>query len=324
LAWEWDKTSLQLDTPYTVTFEVQPVNPGHWTLEASLELTDTRNQQLTFPAPAQAITVTDEVCNPTPTPPPTLPPPPTPTATASPSPSATPTATRTPRPIYLPVAVNESCAQQWVHADVVLVLDTSTSMNRATRSGRSKLAATQDAAKTFVGLMDFSPNALGQHDQLAVVGFNQDAWIAQPLANEAATIGRAIDELPRRQAEGTRLDLAFTVAATALQSPRRLPGNTAVLILLTDGLPNQVPTPVGGGSQEDTVLAAAQLAKDAGIRSYTIAIGAPEDTNADLLRACASDPSMYRYTPDAEDLGTIYTEIAYAVGCPKERFWGGR
>jgi hypothetical protein len=33
---------------------------------------------------------------------------------------------------------------------------------------------------------------------------------------------------------------------------------------------------------------------------------------------------MYRYTPDAEDLGAIYTAIAYAVGCPKERFWGGR
>jgi hypothetical protein len=81
---------------------------------------------------------------------------------------------------------------------------------------------------------------------------------------------------------------------------------------------------VGGGSQEDTVLAAAARAKDAGIWVYTIAIGAPEDTNPALLTACATDPSMYRYTPDAEDLGAIYTEIAYSFGCPKERFWGGR
>jgi hypothetical protein len=104
---------------------------------------------------------------------------------------------------------------------------------------------------------------------------------------------------------------------------RRLAGNTPVLILRTDGLPNRVPTPMRGGTQEDTVLAAAGWAKDAGVRVYPIAIGAPEDTNPALLRACPTDPSMYRYTPDAEDLGAIYTEIAHAVGCPAERFWGG-
>jgi Mg-chelatase subunit ChlD len=258
--------------------------------------------------------------------------------TATPSPSATPTATAThtptttvtatptrqPAPIFLPVAVRESCQEVWVHADVALVLDTSTSMNRPTRSGRSKLAATQDAAKAFVDLMDFTPDATGQHDQVAVVGFNDDAWIQTDLTNDSVDIRRAIDDLPRRQHEGTRLDLAFARGADALAPERRRPDNTPVLVLLTDGLPNRVPTPVSGGSQEDTVLAAAGRAKDGGIHVYTIALGAPEDTNPALLEACATDPSMYHYAPDAEDLGAIYTAIAYAVGCPKERYWGGR
>jgi Mg-chelatase subunit ChlD len=284
---------------------------------------------IAVPSPTATATSTSTpppTASPTSTPSATSTPPPTATAsvTASPPPAATPTATGIPGPIYLPVVLNESCAQQWVHADVALVLDTSTSMNRPTRSGRGKLAATQDAAKAFVGLMDFTPNATGQHDQVAVVGFNDGAWVQSDLTNDPATIRQAIDDLPRRQHEGTRLDLAFTRGAEALSPERRRPGNTPVLVLLTDGLPNRVPTPAGGGSQEDTVLAAAGRAKGGGIRVYTIALGAPEDTKPALLMACATDPSMYHHTPDAEDLGAIYTAIAYAVGCPKERFWGGR
>ena len=216
------------------------------------------------------------------------------------------------------MTIREDCATEKRHADIVLVLDASTSMNRPTRTGRSKLAATQDAAVAFIGLMDFAPDAKGGHDQVAVVGFNSEAWIEAPLGKDGAAAVRAVWALSGRQAQLTRLDLAFERGAEALRSPARKAENAAELVLLTDGLPNQVPL-APDGTQETTVLRAAAAAKGAGVRVYTIAIGAPEDTNPALLIECATEPGMYYYTPDPEDLGRIYGRIAAAIGCPKER-----
>jgi hypothetical protein len=33
---------------------------------------------------------------------------------------------------------------------------------------------------------------------------------------------------------------------------------------------------------------------------------------------------MYYEAPDAERSSHIYSEIAYEIGCPRERFWGRR
>ena len=279
------------------------------------------------PTPSITPTPTDTLI-PTHTPTSSLTPPPTatPPNTPSPTPSATPTRTpKPPVPIYLPVVINESCAKQYVYADVALVLDVSTSMNRLTRSGRTKLAATQDAAGQFVNLMHFTPDSTNgnRHDQVGVVGFNYHAWIQAPLSDDSASIRQAIIDVARGQAEGTRLDLAFGDGETALAPDRRLPGNTPVIVLLTDGLPNGVPL-AADGTVETTVRLAADHAKLAGIEVYTIGIGAPTDINAELLEVCASRPAMYRYAPDAEELATIYREIAFAVGCPGERLWGRR
>jgi hypothetical protein len=130
-------------------------------------------------------------------------------------------------------------------------------------------------------------------------------------------------------AEGTRLDLALEGGRTALTGPGRDPAHTPVLVLLTDGLPNRVPTPAPSGSQEDTVLAAAARAKAAGIRLYTIGVGRPDAPdladriNPDLLRAAASAPEMYYQAPDAEDLARIYAEVADTLRCPAGRHdWG--
>lgn len=255
----------------------------------------------------------------------------TPTATASatrtPTPSPTATPTPVPRPVYLPVILRESCAERQVHADVVLVVDASTSMRRPTRDGRPKLDAVQDAARVFLGLMDFVPE--GGHDQVAIAAFNNTAWIAQPLTVDAAGLRRVIDALPDGLASGTRLDLAVEIGLRALDPAARLAGNTPVVILLTDGLPNGVPLGPGG-TQEETVLAMAARARDAGVRMYTIGVGQADAAdiadriNADLLRAVASEPAMFFQTVDAAELAQIYASIAHTLGCPPESFWGRR
>jgi Mg-chelatase subunit ChlD len=281
--------------------------------------------------PPTATALPTPTSSPTPTGTPTATPSPTNTATPKPSvtvtPSPTVTPTAIPRPVYLPLLLRESCAERKVHTDVALVIDTSTSMRNPTRDGRPKLDAVQDAARAFVALMDFAPE--GGYDQVAVAAFNDRAWVAESLGSDADRLRAAIDRLPDSVAQGTRLDLAIDIGRSALDVPTRIAANTAVIILLTDGLPNRVPLGPGG-TQEETVLAAADRAKATGALIYTIGVGQPDAVdpadriNADLLRAIASTPTMFYQTVDAAELARIYAEIAYTLGCPPDSFWGRR
>ncbi len=201
------------------------------------------------------------------------------------------------------------CVAEIVHADVVLVLDMSTSMLRTTSAGRTKQAAAIEAGQVFVAELDVEVDGWGRQDQAAVVGFNDTAWREVPLSGDRAALEAGLQRLPLRTAEGTRLDLALEEGQRTLEAGPRLPENGGVLILLTDGLPNRVP--VGpGGTQEETVLAAAAAAKARGTRVYTIGLGATTDIDAELLKAAASAPDMFYYAPDGEDLAQIYREIA--------------
>jgi len=314
LSWHWGRMPIQRLEPLTITYKARPKAEGTWKIAGRTRLVDSDRRVREVELPAFPVTVAGDCTVPTATPVPTD----TPTATAT----ATATATPVPGPIYLPLLLREECTLKWVFSDVALVLDLSTSMNRPTGASRTKLAAAQEAAKSFLDLMTFGANAEGQHDQVAVVGVNREAWIAQGLSNDPGVLKAAIDGLVERQQQHTRLDLAFERGAEALADDLRLPGNTPVLVLLTDGLPNQVPY-ADDGTMETTVRRAAGGAKEAGIRIYTIGLGNDQDINGALLAECASDPSLYFTTPDAEHLAAIYSQIAYSFGCPRGRHkWG--
>jgi nitric oxide reductase activation protein len=100
-----------------------------------------------------------------------------------------------------------------------------------------------------------------------------------------------------------------------------------VMILLTDGLPNQVPY-AEDGSVETTVLRAAQAAKAAGITIYTIGVGRQAgprpQVNPALLRAAASRPDMYYGAPDAAQLSRIYSELSRVIPCGGQQYWPAR
>jgi hypothetical protein len=151
--------------------------------------------------------------------------------------------------------------------------------------------------------------------------------VAQPLGADRARIRQALSSLPTGMAEGTRLDLAFAEGARALDPRLRRPDNQAVLILLTDGLPNQVPL-AADGTMATTVRSAAQVAKDAGITVFTIGVGKtgpaadPLDRiDTELLTACASRPDMFYHQPSAEQLRGVYTQIIRTFDpCGRHRF----
>jgi Mg-chelatase subunit ChlD len=223
-----------------------------------------------------------------------------------------------PVPIYLPIVVKEECTDRTQHADIAIVIDVSTSMDRPSASGLRKMEAAQAAVRSFLGTMQGTAGSVGA-DQVALVGFNDDWWLEQGLTADRAALEAAIERLPARMAQGTRLDLAVAGGLAALASPARNPANVPVLVLLTDGLPNRVPTPAAGGSQEDTVLAMARRARDQGVRLFTVGLGERTDIDGTLLSAMATAPELYFYAPDAEELADIYAQIAYTIACP-----GGR
>ncbi|MBK8540161.1 MAG: VWA domain-containing protein [Ardenticatenia bacterium] len=240
------------------------------------------------------------------------------TATPTRTPTATPTATATSVPgrIYLPMLNRNWCLPK-AHVDVVLVLDMSTSMERLTRNGRSKHAAAVEAARSFVQQMELRPDEAGRADRAAVVGFNDTAWTEVGLTSDLAALEAALDALERRIAQGTRLDLAMAQGQRVLDGGGLRGGGVApVVILLTDGLPNRVPTPPAGGTQEDTILTAAAAAKAAGTRVFTVGLGEASDVLDRLLRGVASAPEDYAFAPDGEDLALVYKRLAGRVhGC---------
>jgi Mg-chelatase subunit ChlD len=205
--------------------------------------------------------------------------------------------------------------------DVVLVLDASSSMLRAAGDGGTKQAAVMRAARAFLDRFALAEGA----GRVAVAAFNDRAWVVQPLTNDHTRLEAAVAQLPQLVAEGTRLDLGLTVGAAALGPAA--PGRLQAMVFLTDGMPNRVPTPVGGGQQDDTVLSAAAAVRARGITVHTVGYGRPDAADlADrispsLLIAIAGNAAGYHQTDDAGELVGVFMHLAAALGCVDGPGW---
>lgn len=229
-----------------------------------------------------------------------------PTLTAEPTVTAIATTARAPLALYLPLVVREHCAVKHLRADIVLVIDTSSSMAGA------KLADAKAAARGFVALTDLAAG----RDQVAVVQFDQAAVLAQGLGRDRAAIEVTIAGLATRQ--GTYIDRGLRTAGEELAGPRREPANRAVIVLLTDGRQSTAP----GDAEPGAEVRAAEEARGAGIVVYTIGLGA--DVDAAALQTMAGDSRRAFLTPRSADLARIYGEVAQDIACPGARFWPRR
>lgn len=320
LRWTWDPvTSME---PHTVTYRTAPLAEGQHVITGTLRIEDqARGVSL---VPMQPITVTvSGLCPPaTPTATPTA----TATHTATPSPSLVatvgstvtatstlpppPAPTLTPRPlvpVYLPLILGEHCTPAQRHMDVVLAIDTSSSMLESTSAGRTKLDAARAAASVFLDQL-----RLEAGDQAALVTFDADARLAQPLTTDRSALDRALAAMATRQR--TCLACAVDQAGRELSGTRHVGFNMPVLVLLTDGRSNQGPA--------GEAVTQAQTLKDRGTVVFTIGVGPDLDDTA--LAAIASQPDYFYRAPDAEALAGIYHVIAVAIPCPADAFWGLR
>jgi Mg-chelatase subunit ChlD len=279
-------------TPVRLSLQVRPRRAGLLPTNARAVAQYTAAGQrysFVFPVPeVEVIPPASETPSPTDTPTATL----TPTATDTP----TATATRTPRPapqvIYLPILLRGNCraSEARLGADIVLAIDTSSSM------AGEKLSEAKLAAQLFLTDVD------ERRDRVALVSFAAVARRDQPLTADLPGVARKIAALA--SAEGTNLEAGLSEARAELLARAR-PGSQRVVVLLSDGQPT-VGTPAG-------VVAQAAALKQAGTTVFAIGLGA--DADAAMLRAVASSSAHYYFAPTAGDLTNIYERVAANLPC---------
>lgn len=138
--------------------------------------------------------------------------------------------------------------------NIVLAVDLSSSMLALDFQPDNRLEVAKSTMKRFI--------AGRRSDRIGVVAFAGEALTQVPLTLDYAVVDAAIDNLQSGQLEdGTAIGTAIATGANRL---RAAPGNSRVMVLLTDGDNNR-------GSIDPRT--AAQAAAVFGVKIYTIGIG---------------------------------------------------
>ena len=182
--------------------------------------------------------------------------------------------------------------------DIVLVLDTSTSMRQPVVGGDSRLEIAQRVLRAFV--------AERETDRLGLVAFRSRSFVLSPLTVDYSAFQSLVDsadelDLP----SGTAIGLALTDAINLLRESK---AESRTVILLSDGENNR---------PEVEPATAARIAQALGIRIYTIGVtdvptgadSVPFQVDETALRTIAdlTDGRYFRAAP--ETLGDVYDTI---------------
>lgn len=142
--------------------------------------------------------------------------------------------------------------------DLMLAVDISGSMQALDFSTKFKSVSRLDAVKDVVGKF-----VLGrQGDRVGLITFGEHAYLHVPLTLDTVSVSKMLNDTVSGMAgNGTAIGDAMGLGVRTL---RERPEGSRVLILLTDGEDNASRIPP---------LEAAKLAKQYGIRIYTIGVG---------------------------------------------------
>lgn len=195
--------------------------------------------------------------------------------------------------------------------DLMLAVDISASMQAVDFSTRIKAISRLDATKEVVGKF-----VLGrQGDRVGLVTFGENAYLHVPLTLNTVSVSRMLNDTVSGMAgNATAIGDAIGLSVRTL---RERPEGSRVLVLLTDGEDNSSSIPP---------MEAAKLAKQYGIRIYTIGVGkngpAPFPTkfgnyrmanltiDEDLLKEIAAlTGGQYFQASDKNALDSIYGKI---------------
>lgn len=203
--------------------------------------------------------------------------------------------------------------------DIMLCLDTSGSMQFEDFSinGRkaSRLDVAKDALRDFIGRRKEDSGDRFGLDRIGLVLFAKYAWTQCPLTLDYGLFGHEVDEarFASKDKDGTAIGSAIGLAVARLRDSE---AKSKVVVLLTDGINNR---------GEIDPLTAAGIAKQYGIRVYTIGAGSAEagttmvngfipvrrePIDEDTMRKIADETGgKYYRAADTEQLMAAYAEI---------------
>ncbi|MGB2042080.1 MAG: vWA domain-containing protein [Porticoccaceae bacterium] len=192
-----------------------------------------------------------------------------------------------------PVWIGEPVALPTDGRDILLAVDISGSMKRDDMELQGRQVNRLVAVKAVVS--DFVVERKG--DRLGLILFGEKAYLQTPLTFDRLTMQTLLNEAQIGFAgnNGTAIGDAIGLAVKRLQDR---PENHRVVILLTDGANN-------AGELDPTK--AADLARRAGVKIYTIGIGAESQETWGLFGKRVTNPSA-----DLDE--TALTGIAEATG----------
>ena len=187
-----------------------------------------------------------------------------------------------------PVTYNLVCASDAL--DVILMIDTSGSMNDDGSNPEQPMTATIQAAINFI-------NGMRPNNRVGIVRFNGTATLTRSLNTNKQPAISSVSGF--RASGGTNMTSALNTAKTELT--RDNPATRKVAILITDGIPNN-PT---------LTSSAATTLKNAGVELFTIGLGTKVKTT--FLTNLASEPDNYYAAPTASDIDEIYGSISETI-----------
>lgn len=179
--------------------------------------------------------------------------------------------------------------------DIVLSIDGSGSMNSSgfdEKTRDSRFAITQTIAQDFV--------IKRIEDNVGVVLFGDFAFIASPVTYEKEIVSEMIGYLSHGMAgQNTAIGEGITMALRALKESK---AKSKIIILLTDGEHNS-----GRISPKD----ATAMAKELGVKVYTIGIGKKGEFDKTLLEKIAAESDGRFFAAyNRDELQKVYDEIS--------------
>ncbi|MCH9740933.1 MAG: VWA domain-containing protein [Epsilonproteobacteria bacterium] len=195
-----------------------------------------------------------------------------------------------------PFAYQSQLSSQKKGRDLVLVLDTSGSMAErgfnTDNSSQSRYEVSTTLAKAFIKKR--------HDDNVGLVVFGSYAYSASPLTYDLNALAQMFDLMSDVGIAGT----STAIGDALMQGLRTLNAGEAkskVLILLTDGQHN-----AGKSSPREAV----NLAKEQGVKIYTIGIGNKGDYDEGLLSTIAKESGAKSFVAiSSDELGKVYKSI---------------
>ncbi|HYR94324.1 MAG TPA: VWA domain-containing protein [Methylomirabilota bacterium] len=181
--------------------------------------------------------------------------------------------------------------------DIVIALDTSSSMTSSDFGGQQRIVAAKKVINDFLGGL--------KNDRAGVVIFSAEAMVLSPLTLDYAAAQRLVRTVEPGKtglADGTAIGIGLATAVNAL---RPSTARSKVIVLATDGQNNIL---------DITPLDAAQLAKALGIRVYTIGVaptgrGAGEVDEQLMKKMSDIASGQYYRASDESIMRNVYAEI---------------